>query len=156
MSYVAAHKRPLLVPDLSRDRNFALLERRPYYRTNSFMVIPLTGQKFWGVINLADRQDDGAREEAPAPHQDHVRDELEGGGDLEERHHHLHRVQPPARARQARDPLRHQREDEEREREDRREREHADQRPLPVAARRGDLLRKRPRACFELGAHRRN
>ena len=59
MGYVAGHKRPLLVPDLSRDRNFALLERRPHYRTNSFMVIPLTGNKFWGVINLADRQDGG-------------------------------------------------------------------------------------------------
>lgn len=59
MGYVATHKRPLLVPDLSRDRNFALLERRPSYRTNSFMVIPLTGKKFWGVINLADRSDGG-------------------------------------------------------------------------------------------------
>jgi len=47
------------VPDLSRDRNFALLERRSSYHTNSFMVIPLTGHKFWGVINLADRQDGG-------------------------------------------------------------------------------------------------
>ena len=59
MGYVAGHKRPLLVPDLSRDRNFALLERRPNYHTNSFMVIPLTGNKFWGVINLADRGDGG-------------------------------------------------------------------------------------------------
>ena len=59
MGYVASHKRPLLVPDLSRDRNFALLERRPNYRTNSFMVIPLTGNRFWGVINLADRGDGG-------------------------------------------------------------------------------------------------
>ncbi|MCL4501557.1 MAG: response regulator, partial [Deltaproteobacteria bacterium] len=59
MGYVANHKRPLLVPDLSRDRNFALLERRPNYRTNSFMVIPLTGNRFWGVINLADRGDGG-------------------------------------------------------------------------------------------------
>ncbi len=59
MGYVAGHKRPLLVPDLSRDRNFALLERRPNYHTNSFMVIPLTGNKFWGVINLADRKDGG-------------------------------------------------------------------------------------------------
>lgn len=59
MGYVATHKRPLLVPDLARDRNFALLERRTSYRTNSFMVIPLTGKKFWGVINLADRADSG-------------------------------------------------------------------------------------------------
>ncbi len=57
MGYVANHRRPLLVPDLSRDQQFALLARRASYRTNSFMVIPLTGYKFWGVINLADRQD---------------------------------------------------------------------------------------------------
>jgi signal transduction histidine kinase/CheY-like chemotaxis protein len=59
MGYVATHQRPLLVPDLSRDRNFALLARRTAYRTKSFMVIPLTGNKFWGVINLADREDGG-------------------------------------------------------------------------------------------------
>ena len=57
MGYVATHRRPLLVPDLRRDNHFALLDRRPSYRTNSFMVIPLTGNRFWGVINLADRQD---------------------------------------------------------------------------------------------------
>ncbi|HEY9073546.1 MAG TPA: response regulator, partial [Desulfobaccales bacterium] len=54
MGYVATHRRPLLVPDLRRDNHFALLDRRPSYRTNSFMVIPLTGNRFWGVINLAD------------------------------------------------------------------------------------------------------
>jgi signal transduction histidine kinase/CheY-like chemotaxis protein len=59
MGYVATHKRPLLVPDLSRNRDFALLPRRTAYRTKSFMVIPLTGNKFWGVINLADREDGG-------------------------------------------------------------------------------------------------
>jgi PAS domain S-box-containing protein len=57
MGYVATHKRPLLVPDINRDSHFALLDRRPAYRTKSFMIIPLSGQKFWGVINLADRQD---------------------------------------------------------------------------------------------------
>ena len=57
MGYVATHRRPLLVPDLNRDQQFALFDRRPSYRTDSFMVIPLTGQRFWGVINLADRQD---------------------------------------------------------------------------------------------------
>ncbi len=57
MGYVANHRRPLLVPDLRRERQFALLARRHSYQTNSFMVIPLTGYKFWGVINLADRQD---------------------------------------------------------------------------------------------------
>lgn len=57
MGYVATHKRPLLVPDISRDSHFAVVDRRPSYRTKSFMIIPLTGQKFWGVINLADRED---------------------------------------------------------------------------------------------------
>ena len=47
----------LLVPDLRQDRQFALLAQRPSYQTNSFMIIPLSGYKFWGVINLADRQD---------------------------------------------------------------------------------------------------
>ncbi|MGO8761784.1 MAG: response regulator [Desulfobaccales bacterium] len=57
MGYVATHRRPLLVPDLSRDSHLALMPRRATYQTNSFMVIPLTGYKFWGVINLADRED---------------------------------------------------------------------------------------------------
>ena len=57
MGYVATHRRPLLVPDLSRDSHFLDLRRSETYQTNSFMVIPLTGYKFWGVINLADRQD---------------------------------------------------------------------------------------------------
>ncbi len=57
MGYVATHRRPLLVPDLSRDYHLPAKPRRATYQTNSFMVIPLTGQKFWGVINLADRQD---------------------------------------------------------------------------------------------------
>jgi PAS domain S-box-containing protein len=57
MGYVATHRRPLLVPDLSRDSQLSLMPRRSTYQTNSFMVIPLTGYKFWGVINLADRQD---------------------------------------------------------------------------------------------------
>ena len=58
MGYVATQRRPLLVPDLSRDSQLSLMPRRTSYQTNSFMVIPLTGYKFWGVINLADREDD--------------------------------------------------------------------------------------------------
>jgi signal transduction histidine kinase/CheY-like chemotaxis protein len=57
MGYVAANRRPLLVPDLKRDPRFPLLPLRPYYETNSFMIIPLTGHRFWGVMNLADRRD---------------------------------------------------------------------------------------------------
>jgi two-component system, NtrC family, nitrogen regulation sensor histidine kinase GlnL len=57
MGYVATHRRPLLVPDLSRNSSLSFMPRRTSYQTNSFMVIPLTGYKFWGVINLADRAD---------------------------------------------------------------------------------------------------
>ena len=57
MGYVATHRRPLLVPDLTRDSHLPSQPRRASYQTNSFMIIPLTGQKFWGVINLADRED---------------------------------------------------------------------------------------------------
>jgi signal transduction histidine kinase len=57
MGYVATHRRPLLVPDLTRDRHLPSRPRRTCYQTNSFMIIPLTGQKFWGVINLADQAD---------------------------------------------------------------------------------------------------
>ncbi|MFZ5447356.1 MAG: response regulator [Thermodesulfobacteriota bacterium] len=65
MGYVATHQRPLLVPDLSREPQFSMIPRRTTYQTGSFMIIPLTGYKFWGVINLADREDKkpfGARE----------------------------------------------------------------------------------------------
>jgi signal transduction histidine kinase/CheY-like chemotaxis protein len=57
MGYVATHRRPLLVPDLTRDRHLPSQPRRSGYQTNSFMIIPLTGRKFWGVVNLADRED---------------------------------------------------------------------------------------------------
>jgi signal transduction histidine kinase/CheY-like chemotaxis protein len=57
MGYVATHRRPLLVPDLTRDYHLPSKPRRTSYRTNSFMIIPLTGTQFWGVINLADRED---------------------------------------------------------------------------------------------------
>jgi PAS domain S-box-containing protein len=57
MGYVTNHQRPLLVSDLSQDPHFSLMPRRSNYQTNSFMIIPLSGYKFWGVINLTDRQD---------------------------------------------------------------------------------------------------
>ena len=57
MGYVATHRRPLLVPDLTRDYHLPAQPRRDAYQTDSFMIIPLTGRKFWGVINLADRLD---------------------------------------------------------------------------------------------------
>lgn len=57
MGYVATHRRPLLVPDLDRDSRFPVLPRPSSYQTLSFMVIPLSGYRFWGVLNLADRED---------------------------------------------------------------------------------------------------
>jgi signal transduction histidine kinase/CheY-like chemotaxis protein len=60
MGYVATHRRPLLVPDLTRDYHLPSKPRGSGYQTNSFMVIPLTGTKFWGVMNLADRRDGGS------------------------------------------------------------------------------------------------
>ena len=56
MGYVATHRRPLLVPDLNGTRKYPSYDGSTYL-TNSFMVIPLTGYKIWGVINLADRED---------------------------------------------------------------------------------------------------
>lgn len=57
MGYVANHQRPLLVSDLGQDPHFSLMPRRTTYQTASFMIIPLTGYKFWGVINLTERED---------------------------------------------------------------------------------------------------
>jgi PAS domain S-box-containing protein len=57
MGYVTTHPRPLLVADLSQDSQFSHIPRRSTYQGNSLMIIPLSGDKFWGVINLTDRQD---------------------------------------------------------------------------------------------------
>lgn len=59
MGYVAGQRRPLLVVDLELDQRVTIWTRRFSYRTNSFMVIPLMGLKFWGVLNLTDREDNG-------------------------------------------------------------------------------------------------
>jgi signal transduction histidine kinase/CheY-like chemotaxis protein len=58
MGYVADQRRPLLVVDLELDQRVALWTRRFPYHSKSFMIIPLIGSKFWGVINLTDRKDD--------------------------------------------------------------------------------------------------
>ncbi|MFW6126726.1 MAG: response regulator [Thermodesulfobacteriota bacterium] len=58
MGHVADLRRPLLVMDLELDHRVALLTRRFDYRTKSFMIIPLVGSKFWGVLNLTDRKND--------------------------------------------------------------------------------------------------
>ncbi|MFZ2087506.1 MAG: response regulator [Desulfobaccales bacterium] len=57
MGYVAGQRRPLLVVDLDLDQRVALWTRRFPYLTKSFMIIPLIGSKFWGVLNLTDRID---------------------------------------------------------------------------------------------------
>ncbi len=57
MGYVAAQRRPLLIVDLELDQRIALLIRRFPYQSKSFMIIPLIGSRFWGVLNLTDRQD---------------------------------------------------------------------------------------------------
>jgi PAS domain S-box-containing protein len=59
MGYLAAHPRPLLVSDLREDSRFPLIPRRSDYHSDSLMIIPLLGRKFWGVINLTDRKDGG-------------------------------------------------------------------------------------------------
>ncbi|MDP3182494.1 MAG: response regulator [Desulfobaccales bacterium] len=57
MGYVATHRRPLLVADLSKESRFPLLGVRSAYDTQGLMIIPMMGYKFWGLINLTDRQD---------------------------------------------------------------------------------------------------
>lgn len=57
MGYVATHRRPLLVADLSKESRFPLLGVRSSYDTQGLMIIPMMGYKFWGLINLTDRQD---------------------------------------------------------------------------------------------------
>jgi len=58
MGYVARQQRPLLVVDHDLDQRVAIWVRRFPYLTRSFMIIPLIGSIFWGVINLTDRPDD--------------------------------------------------------------------------------------------------
>ncbi len=57
MGFVAGQRRPLLVVDLDLDQRVALWIRRFPYQTKSFMIIPLIGSRFWGVLNLTDRRD---------------------------------------------------------------------------------------------------
>jgi len=57
MGHVANLRRPLLITDLELDQSVALWTRRFPYFSKSFMIIPLMGSKFWGVLNLTDRKD---------------------------------------------------------------------------------------------------
>jgi PAS domain S-box-containing protein len=57
MGYVVTQRRPLLVADIDLDQRFSVSGRRFSYQSGSFMIIPLAGSRFWGVINLTDRED---------------------------------------------------------------------------------------------------
>ena len=57
MGYLATNPRPLLVADLRQDSRFPMAPGREGYNSSSFILIPLLGRKFWGVINLTDRED---------------------------------------------------------------------------------------------------
>jgi len=57
MGYVVTQRRPLLVVDIDLDQRFSVSKRRFSYQSGSFMIIPLAGSRFWGVINLTDRED---------------------------------------------------------------------------------------------------
>ncbi len=57
MGLVSGHRRPLLVTDLDLDQRVSLLTGRFPYKTKSFMVIPLIGTRFWGVLNITDRRE---------------------------------------------------------------------------------------------------
>ena len=55
LGHVATSRRPLLVPDLGQDARFPFLPRRDRYHTDSFLIVPLSGVKFWGVLSLTDK-----------------------------------------------------------------------------------------------------
>lgn len=57
MGHVANLRRPLLVMDLDLDQRVALWTRQFPYQSKSFMIIPLIGSKFWGMLNLTDPKD---------------------------------------------------------------------------------------------------
>jgi PAS domain S-box-containing protein len=57
MSSVLQSRRPLLVSDVALEPRFFNHQRSKRYDTKSFIVVPIIGEKSWGVINLADRCD---------------------------------------------------------------------------------------------------
>ncbi len=57
MGHVAASQRPLLVADLNLDPSLSRSCRSQGYRTPSFLIVPLMGSRFWGVLNFTDRRD---------------------------------------------------------------------------------------------------
>lgn len=57
MSTVLQSGRPLLVMDVSLEPRYFNHQRSDRYSTKSFMVVPVVGEKTWGVVNLTDRCD---------------------------------------------------------------------------------------------------
>jgi len=57
MGYLATNPRPLLVANAQQDSRLPVMPGREGYLSASFMLIPLVGRKFWGVINITDRED---------------------------------------------------------------------------------------------------
>jgi nitrogen-specific signal transduction histidine kinase len=57
MSAVLQGGRPLLVADVALEPRFFNHQRSKQYDTRSFMVVPIIGEKAWGIINLTDRCD---------------------------------------------------------------------------------------------------
>jgi len=57
MSSVLQTGRPLLVVDVALEPRYFNHQRSERYSTKSFMVVPVVGNKTWGVINLTDRCD---------------------------------------------------------------------------------------------------
>ncbi len=57
MSSVLQSGRPLLVVDVALEPRYFNHQRSERYATRSFMVVPVVGNKTWGIINLTDRCD---------------------------------------------------------------------------------------------------
>jgi signal transduction histidine kinase len=57
MNSVLQSGRPLLVTDIALEPRFFNHHRSKRYETQSFVVVPIVGEKTWGVINLTDRCD---------------------------------------------------------------------------------------------------
>ena len=65
---VTGSGQPLLVQDLATDQRIRMAPR-PRFRTRSFLSLPLqTHQRFLGVLNLADKWDDGSFDDADLAH----------------------------------------------------------------------------------------
>ncbi len=57
MGYVIQKGRPLLVMDVVMEPRFYQAKVSQRYSSNSFIVVPISSGKIWGVINLSDRRD---------------------------------------------------------------------------------------------------